>query len=654
MSPRHLRRFLAATVSAATVTVMAGCAAEPSPEVAVRTFLLDWQAGDYEAAARQTDGDVDSVAAALQQAHDQLDLAALRLGLGPISIDGDTATASFDVQADLGIGDPVWEYEGSMPLSRTSEGWAINWSPAVIHPRLAEGERLAITYDVPDRGQIYDRSEQPLVGETDVIAFGVRPARMDDMEGGIQGLAEILGEDPEPLLNRVRSAPPEEFQPLVLMRAQDVDPSLLSRATGIPGVETSELKMPLAPNMASAIVGEVAGTVEHKVSSRVSGPYQAGDTVGLGGLQSVYQQRLAGSATTKVVTLDERGGETEVLHEWAGQESGSLTTTLDSDVQTAAEGALELLPGSAYLVALDARSGEILGAAGRPDDVDNVGAFTREYHPGEAFTIVSAAALLSSGAVSADQAVTCDAETTIGDRTFTNPGGASLMWGQPDLTRAFANACATTFAGLAAEADPEALNAAAADFGIGGDWQVPVPAYTGEFSPGGGEAGIAAAMVGADGVKVSPLTMATVAAAVAEGTWHAPRLVADEEGAEESPSVELDPAVVESLRAMMRSTVQEGSAAAANIGMVPVHGQVGFAEQEIDGEAGAVQWFVGYQGQVAFAVAVETDPANTYSFAVSAAADFLQRLPYGYVQDTTAQEGSAADAGGVPAVDPVY
>lgn len=649
MSPRPVRRFLAAALSLAAVTAAAGCAAEPSPEVAVRHFLLDWQSGDYEDAARQTDGDPAEVAEALRQAHDQLDLAALRLGLGPIAMDGGTATAAFQVQADLGIGDPVWRYEGSIPLARTPGGWAISWSPAVIHPDLGEGERLAVTYDVPDRGQIFDREGEPLVGETRVTAFGVRPATMEDMTAGVNSLAELLDEDPEPLLNRVRSAPPDEFQPLVLKRTSDVSDELKAKATRIPGVETAKLSMPLTPKTAPAVVGEVAGTAEHKVSSRVSGPYQAGDTVGLSGLQSSYQQWLAGTATTRIVTLGPDGEETDVLESWAGVESGSLHTTIDSTVQTAAEDSLATVTTTAHLVAVDARSGEILAAAGRPGDTANDGAFTGEYLPGEVFTVVSAATLLDSGGLRTDTPVPCEQSRKVGDRVFTNPSGGMLQ-GTPDLRRDFAYSCTTAFAGLADRVDGAAVAETAADFGIGAPWQLSVPAFSGEVTAPAGAEATAAAIVGADGVRVSPLAMALAAGAVADGRWHAPRLVQDEQQEQTEPSVELDPGVVEPLREMMRAAVQEGSASAANIDFTnPVHAQTGTARQDIDGQETSVQWFVGYQGHLAFAVVVETPITHTYQFALNSGVSFLQALPFDYIQALgggEARDDSAEQSGG--------
>ncbi|TQN32742.1 cell division protein FtsI/penicillin-binding protein 2 [Haloactinospora alba] len=649
MSPRHFRRWSAAGSSLVLVAVLAGCATNPSPEVAVRTFLLDWQAGAYEAAANRTDGDPEEVAAALERAHAQLDLADLQFGLGPIDAQGDTATAEFDVEADLGIGDPVWNYTGSMTLNEGPDGWRIAWSPEVIHPDLGEGERLAVSYDVPDRGQIRDRNEQPLVAEDEVTAFGVVPAELEDMEDGVSRLADLLDEDARPLLNRVRSAPPEKFQPLILLRDEEVTSSVESDATDIPGVETNELAMRLEPKAAKSVVGEVAGTVEHKVSSRVAGPYQAGDTVGLSGLQNVYQQHLAGSATTAVVTLGEDGERTDTLHSWAGTESNSLDTTLDTNLQEAATGAMATMPGKGQLVAVDVRNGEVLAAAGKPDNVDNTGALTSEYRPGEAFTIVSSAAAIESGAAEPGDQVPCDTSTDVGERTFTNPNGTEL-WGDPDLTEDFAYTCTTAFAGLGPEVGADALESAAEDFGIGTAWRLPAPAFNGSFTTPDGAGETAATMVGKDGVRVSPLAMALAAGAVADGTWHPPKLSTgdgtgeDEQGAQR----DLDEDAVAGVQKMMRSAVTDGQASLADVGADPVHGQVASVEQKVGGEDTAVQWFVGYQGNLAFAVTAEAPPEQQWDqYALTSGAEFLQRMPNGYSSRLSSDppEAGTPDAG---------
>nr|WP_255429720.1 penicillin-binding transpeptidase domain-containing protein [Streptomonospora sp. PA3] len=638
--------MLAAGTGLAVAAAAAGCTTQPSPEVAVRNFLLRWQAGDYSSAAAYTDGDQEKVADELQDAARQLDLAGMRFSLGPITQDGASARAEFGAQADLGIGDPVWKYTGSMPLQEGPQGWLIEWSPSVIHPELGADERIAVSYDIPDRGQIYDRGGDPLVGTTKVTAFGVVPADMPDPDRGVAELAELLGEDADPLLDRVRSAPPEEFQPLVLMRQGEVGDRLRRRATSIPGVQTQPLDMRLKPRAAAPVVGEVAGTAEHNVSSRVAGTYQAGDTVGLTGLQNVFQQRLAGTATTKVVTLDGKGDQTGVLQSWPGLQSGSLQTTLDLRVQEAGAAALDTLPGRGYLVALDARSGEVLAAVGNRGGTDDDGAFTAEYRPGEAFSIVSYTAALQHG-YSPGDTMACDNQTKVGGRTFTTPNNTGLS-GSPDLTTNFSYACTTAFAQMGEKVGGEAIEAAAHDFGIGGDWRLSVPTFNGGFRTPGSAGEVAAAMAGTDQVRVSPLSMALVAGAVSDGTWHPPRLVADDEAANvpQGSARKLDPQAVKRVQEMMRSAV-ETSAATADVGTVPVHAQVANTTQKVGGRQTAVQWFVGYQGDLAFALVAEVHPSIQLweQYAVTAAGSFLQQLPYGYVEDLAEQAPQPPGAG---------
>ncbi|MFB8768146.1 penicillin-binding transpeptidase domain-containing protein [Nocardiopsis alba] len=635
MSPRPLGRRIAAAGSGLFVALsLAACTTHPSPEVAVRSFLLSWQDGDHARAAGFTNGDQVEVESALADVHDQLDLASVRFDLGTITRDGDQALAEFEVSADLGIGDPVWNYTGRMPLTDGPQGWLIDWSSSVVHPDLDDGERLAVSYEIEERGQIFDRSGEPLVAADSVTAFGVLPAEMDDKEEGVTELAELLDEDPDPLLNRVRSAPPEQFQPLVLMRDSSVDGTLLSEAGKIAGVQTEEIEINLSPRVSPFLVGEVAGTAEHRVSSRVAGSYQAGDTVGLSGLQNLFQHELAGNATTQVVTLGEDGEQTAVLESWEGVRSGGIETTLDLNVQRAAESALEGMPGDGYLVAVDTASGEVLAAANASGQATDDAAFTGAYSPGGTFTMVSALAALESGAVTSDSPMPCDYQSEVGDRTFTNPSGGFLA-GDPDLARNLAFLCTVGFVDVASEVGAEQIQDSAARLGLGADWQLPLPTSTGTVEVGSGDADAAAAMIGEDGVEVSPLGMALAAAAIADGSWNGPTLVR-EEGPSPATEGSLDEAHLEVIREGLREAVTNRFPE-VGVGEEPVYGQAARAEQDDT----SLHWFVGYQGDIAFAVLAEVDPEMTMwqQYAVTAATGFLNGVAHGVPETEETVEG---------------
>jgi hypothetical protein len=87
--------------------------------------------------------------------------------------------------------------------------------------------------------------------------------------------------------------------------------------------------------------------------------------------------------------------------------------------------------------------------------------------------------------------------------------------------------------------------------------------------------------------------------------------------------VHADPAALEQVRTMMRAVVTEGTATRLN-GLGEVRGKTGTAEFTGDGNR-AHGWFVGYRGDLAFAVLV-VDGGSSEP-AVAAAGRFLAAVP---------------------------
>jgi cell division protein FtsI/penicillin-binding protein 2 len=121
------------------------------------------------------------------------------------------------------------------------------------------------------------------------------------------------------------------------------------------------------------------------------------------------------------------------------------------------------------------------------------------------------------------------------------------------------------------------------------------------------QAELAEETIGNGNVRVSPLNMALAAAVVQSGTWHPPMLVTSPPDPGLSPRVPFTPQVVSGLRTLMRSTVTSGAGQAANVAGAAVYGQVGSAP---DGAGHWSSWFVGFQGNVAFAVVELTNSAS--------------------------------------------
>lgn len=603
-------------------------APDTSAETTVQSFLLDWEQGDYGEAAQLTTGHPAVVADALRAAYNQLDAAALDLSIGRITQSGDTAHAQFGASIDLGTGGASWNYTGRFTLHWTSSAWKVWWSPSVIVPGLSAGTRLAVRTTVPPRALVLDSAGQPLQPSSTAYVVGVRPDRLADPEATADGMARVTGLDSQQVLDQIRAAPQAPFADLLTLDPHSYA-QLDRRLRDVPGLIVHRVRRRLFDSIASDVVGSV-GT-ENSPQFRQNGiAYQPGDTTGLSGLQQYYQRRLVGSPSTEVIIEGSSGRLVSVLHKWSGPAGLPVRTTLSSGAQVAANQALGRTGDAAAIVAVQASTGKVLAVASRASRGHRVASpspLAGRYPPGQAFTIVSAAALLGTG-LPATAPVPCTTASDVGGETFINDPPARGLGGQPPFSADFARGCGTAFAGLSRRLSPAGLSRAAAEFGLGSSWRLPLPGFAGLMPVPATDAELAADTMGAGDIRVSPLDMALIAAQVDSGQWHDPSLVT-------SPADPADPAtssksavsaqVMTTLRTLMRATVQTGAARQADLSGLPVYGQAGQARFSLSREQAQASWFVGFRGNVAFAVLELGKSAG--SSAVPLAAQFLHRLP---------------------------
>jgi cell division protein FtsI/penicillin-binding protein 2 len=622
--PSRLRstRVRIVVASAATVLLLTGVALgwaspEPSAEPTVQAFLLDWENGQYSAAAALTTGAPVAVAAALSNAYLQLGAEGMTLGMAAVSQDGDTADATFNASIDLGHGGSPWTYQNGFELRRVGDGWKVVWGPGVIAPGLRPGLRLAVLSAMPQRAQLLDDKGQPLAPLTPVVTVGVIPGQLTQPQRTANGLASATGLTASQILGWISEAPAAGFLELVRFTPAQYA-QLSSQLSQVPGLIVQDQQMRLFGSIAGAVTGSVGGEAS-TVLQEEGVPYRPGTTVGLSGLQQAFQRTLVGSPTTEVVEESASGQVVSVLKTWPGHSGTNVSTTIDAQAQNAADEALGTVPVSAAIVAVSASTGKVLAvassqAAGMPavDPLDG------HYPPGQAFTIVSAEALLGGG-FNPNTPIPCIASNEVGGQDFTNNPPEPDLGQQPPFSTDFANACGTAFAGLSLQLTAKGLDGAASGFGLGSSWQLPLSSFAGSMHEPKDQAELAEDSIGNGSVEVSPLGMALAAAVVQSGDWHAPSLVGN---VPDPPRAPFGSEVVSSLRTLMHTTVTSGAGQAANIPGAPVYGQTGSAPMSSGGLRAT--WFVGYQGNVAFAVLELTSSAS--GSAAPLAGQFLSHL----------------------------
>ena len=608
---RLLPTVLAATLAASGCSLFGGD--DPDPAEPARAFLTAWQGGDAAAAAAATDDPAGARTA----------LAAFgkavggrgTLTLGQVTETDGTATAAYTAEWALPAVATPWKYDGTLQLVRAEDAWRVRWAPSDLHPRLAAGQTVAVTRRLPERAALQDAAGEPLFTREQVVTVGVEPRKATDVPALAARLAAALEIRPADVVADVKAAKPDAFVPVITLRRaayEQVKPKIYD----LPGTvfRDGEQLLGPSPTFAQPVLGRV-GDATAEVLKEAGGDYRTGDQLGTSGLQRALNTTLAGKAGATV-----RAGET-VLAELAGAPGAPVRTTLDRRTQTAAETAVAAMRTPTALVAVRPSTGEILAVANNEATTYEIGLAGR-FPPGSTFKIVTATALLDAKVVRPAATVPCPGTTVVYGKEFENQDQFDL--GTVPLRTAFARSCNTSFTSLSQRLDDRALGAAAARYGVGTEWALPVRSFGGSVPPPRDDTEKAADAIGQGRVEVSPLAMALVAAGVAKGGPVVPSLVA---GAQPAGAAPAGPpaASLTALRDMMRAVVVSGTA--TTLADVPgsVAGKTGTAEYGTAVPPLSHAWFTGYQRDLAFAVFVQ-DGRSSATTAVPVARAFLTRL----------------------------
>jgi peptidoglycan glycosyltransferase len=351
------------------------------------------------------------------------------------------------------------------------------------------------------------------------------------------------------------------------------------------------------------------------------------------------------------------------------REGDDVVTTLDPEAQRQAMGLLAGKAGS--IVALEPATGRVRVMASAPafdpssvqdpatlralnlDEGDKPlinRAVQTNYQPGSTFKVVTAAAALDSGKVTPDSIVDGSSPKTISGVPLANSGGVS--YGPITLTTALTNSVNTVFASLGEQVGAQTLVEYMERFGFYKDPQLDyaedemiasgIRNSSGRLVQSGFDVGrVAIGQGGEEGqIQVTPLQMAEVAAAVADGgKLIRPRLTDRIVGQDGRVEERIDPAqqaqvmkpeTAAQLAEMMTDVVNEGTGVAAALSDVQVAGKTGTAE--VRNETLNQVWFIGFapvdDPRYAIAVTLEDQPIGTSGGANAAplAAQVLQTL----------------------------
>jgi cell division protein FtsI/penicillin-binding protein 2 len=588
-------------------SLLTACASSVGPSGTLGRYLSDWSHRDYAAMAELVARPPADFVSFNRTVAADLGLESATYRSRSLSTDGSVATASLAGRLVLGAFGPLRvRTELRLTDADAAGTWRVLWSPRSILSALGPGDTVSTVVAWPPRAPILGAGGAPLTEAAPMVTVGIEGSRITSPSTVSAALVQAGATAPEVTTAlATASAHPQWFVPVFDVteaRYEQLKPTIYP----VPGTvfQNYTARTAVSAGLAAHVVGSVGPITAQELQS-LGPPYSDGDTVGQTGIEQAYERQLAGRPGGRVEILDAGGAAVTTVARFAAHPGTPVATTIDPSVQQAAEAALAGVTKPAALVALDPSTGAVLASVSLPDSDAFDDALAGAFPPGSTFKVVTSADLIEHGATPASPA-SCPPTITVGGETFHNFEGeaaASLT-----LEQAFAESCNAAFIGLAQSLPYPSFTTTAAQFGIGASLHLGVSAFGGKVPAPDSDAQRAATSIGQADVLVSPLAMATAAAAVESGSLHLPGLVQGAAGATASaqaPATALDPTVVSDLRTMMAAVVDSSEGTAAGAGLpAGTYGKTGTAEFGTATPPQTDAWFIGYRGNLAFAVLV--------------------------------------------------
>ncbi len=442
--------------------------------------------------------------------------------------------------------------------------WRLQIESPDVYTEAAERNTIKSLPILAPRGKILDRDGRVIVDNHS--SFSVILSRETLKEEHLKPIAEGLNLDYEELvarLKRFRNRP--TYEPIIIK--EELTPAELAFAEShrdpgtFPEMELIHAQKRLYPRdgFAAHVIGYVGEVSENELNTAEFIDYEQGDVVGKQGIERQYNRQLMGVDGQRQVVVDNRGRERNLLEEKEAVPGKDLQMTIDLDVQSVAELAMDGRRGA--VVALDPRSGEVIAMVSRPAYDPNrfAGrilakdwkeivlnpekpmlnrAIQAQLAPGSTFKPLMALAGLETGALTPDFKVHC-------------PGGASFYgryfrcWyhsghGTVDLQKAIAQSCDVFFYTLGNRMGIDAIAKYAEMAGLGSKSGIDLPGEASGVVPSSkwkmrnfrekwyaGET--ISVSIGQGALTVTPLQLAHAIGGIATGgIWTKPHLVLDQ------------------------------------------------------------------------------------------------------------------------------
>lgn len=247
-----------------------------------------------------------------------------------------------------------------------NEEWKLNWEDALILPELAGGNVLKMDYNIPARGNIYDRNGDILAGQSDAYAFQIVPGNVtNDSIGTLAAeVSRLCGTSVEGLIEQINNTP--ALYAIQLCNASEQESARI-RSIYPSGLEWTQYnsRYYFENGVGSNFVGYTQLIGPEALEAYRRRGYQGSELVGQAGIERWAENYLSGAhGGTLHVVNPTTGAIVTKVGESQAKAADSVYLTIDRNLQHYTQEAIKGFTGAA--VVLERDTGRVLAMATSP------------------------------------------------------------------------------------------------------------------------------------------------------------------------------------------------------------------------------------------------------------------------------------------------
>ncbi len=345
-------------------------------------------------------------------------------------IDADYTRITYDSSMDTVAGELRDLNSVSFKKTGVFKPYQVVWDSSVILPALKDGDKVSVSSEAADRGNIEDRNGNLLASTGVASSVGLVPGKVntETKDADLAKLAELLRTTLEDIQTALSVAwvTDETFVPIKTVAAGNAE--LENTLLQIPGVMINDKTVRVYPygEKTSQLTGYIQGISAEELEEKKDQGYTEASLIGKSGLERLYDKRLRGQeGVTIAISYTENNDEVKniTLLEKEAVSGENIKTTIDANLQ----GILydQFAADKSASVAINPRTGEVLALVSTPSYDANafilglsdeqwqsmnadpanplLNRFEAAYAPGSSFKPVTGAAGLQTSAFTADE-----------------------------------------------------------------------------------------------------------------------------------------------------------------------------------------------------------------------------------------------------------